>query len=54
MLTSKTKTINFTIHPDDMSLFDKNMNYTVEPGKFKVMIGGSSVDIRLQKEFLIK
>lgn len=29
------------------------MNFTVEPGVFKVMIGSSSKDIRLKGEFEI-
>ncbi|WP_221284767.1 glycoside hydrolase family 3 N-terminal domain-containing protein [Mucilaginibacter sp. SP1R1] len=45
------KTVQFTLHPDDLALLDKNMNWTVEPGKFMVMIGSSSVDIKLKKEF---
>lgn len=48
------KTVRFTLKPDDMALLDKNMNWTVEPGEFVVMIGSSSQDIRLQKPFLIK
>lgn len=47
------KTVHFIIKPDDLGLLDKNMNWTVEPGKFKVMIGSSSEDIRLQKEFVV-
>jgi beta-glucosidase len=42
------------IHPDDLSLLDKNMNWTVEPGQFEVWIGGSSADIKLKKMFVIK
>ena len=49
----ETKTIRFTLHPDDLALLDKNMNWTVEPGKFKVMVGGSSVDLKLNKEFTV-
>ncbi|MDP9047120.1 MAG: glycoside hydrolase family 3 C-terminal domain-containing protein, partial [Bacteroidota bacterium] len=45
------KTVTFTLHPDDLALLDKNMNWTVEPGKFMVMIGSSSEDIKLKKEF---
>ncbi len=48
------KTVKFTLHPDDLALLDKNMNWTVEPGKFQVMIGNSSEDIRLKAEFEIK
>ena len=45
------KTVRFTLHPDDLAILDKNMNWTVEPGKFRVMIGSSSEDIKLGKEF---
>lgn len=50
----ETKTVKFTLHPDDLALLDKNMNWTVEPGKFEVMIGNSSEDIKLKKEFTVK
>jgi len=53
LLPEETKTVSFTLHPDDLKLLDKNMNWTVEPGLFKVMIGSSSVDIRLCDEFEI-
>ncbi|WP_316837170.1 glycoside hydrolase family 3 N-terminal domain-containing protein [Pedobacter nutrimenti] len=49
----ETKTVKFVLHPDDLALLDKNMNWTVEPGKFQVMIGNSSEDIRLKKEFTV-
>ena len=48
------KTVEFTLHPDDLSILDKNMNWTVEPGKFQVMIGNSSEDIKLKKEFEVE
>lgn len=48
------KTVQFTLHPDDLALLDKNMNWTVEPGKFMVMIGSSSEDIKLKKEFEVQ
>lgn len=47
------KTITFALHPDDLSLLDKNMVWRVEPGKFEVRIGSSSADIKLKKEFTI-
>lgn len=47
------KTVKFTLRPDDLALLDKNMNWTVEPGKFEVMIGTSSADIKLKKPFTI-
>lgn len=50
----ETKTVNFVLHPDDLALLDKDMNWTVEPGTFEVMIGQSSEDIKLRKEFVIQ
>jgi beta-glucosidase len=48
------KTVHFTLHPDDLAILDKNMNWTVEPGKFQVMIGQSSEDLKLKKEFVVE
>jgi beta-glucosidase len=48
------KTVQFTLHPDDLALLDKNMNWTVEPGTFQVWIGSSSQDIRLKKGFSVE
>jgi beta-glucosidase len=48
------KTVTFTLHPDDLALLDKNMNWTVEPGTFQVWIGASSEDIKLKKGFTIE
>ncbi|WP_406683290.1 glycoside hydrolase family 3 C-terminal domain-containing protein [Seonamhaeicola sp. MEBiC1930] len=47
----ETKTINFSIHPDDLAIFDKNMNWTVEAGEFEILIGSSSENIQLKKQF---
>jgi beta-glucosidase len=47
------KTLTFTLHPDDLALLDKNNVWLVEPGGFQVLIGSSSEDIRLKKEFTI-
>jgi beta-glucosidase len=49
----ESKTVKFTLQPDDLAILDKNMNWTVEPGKFQVMIGTSSEDIKLKKEFTV-
>lgn len=47
------QTVHFRLRPQDLGLWDKNMNFRVEPGSFKVMLGASSTDIRLQGQFEI-
>ncbi|MRT93196.1 glycoside hydrolase family 3 N-terminal domain-containing protein [Ancylomarina sp. 16SWW S1-10-2] len=54
LLPGETKEVRFTLHPEDLELLDINMNWTVEPGKFKVMIGSSSEDIHLNDSFEIR
>ena len=49
----ETKTINFVLHPEDLQILDRNMNWTVEPGEFEVRIGTSCEDIKLHKDFTI-
>lgn len=41
------KVINFVLTEDDFSLIDKDMKKVVESGAFQIMIGTSSVDIKL-------
>jgi len=49
----ETKTVEFTLHPSDLELLDKDMNWTVESGRFNVKVGSSSVDIHLNSSFEI-
>ena len=50
---SETKTVTLILKPQDLALWDRQMHFVVEPGKFKVMIGSGSQDIRLTGEFEI-
>jgi len=43
----QTKTVSFTIDKSKLAFWDINMNYTVEPGDFDIMVGGSSVDLQM-------
>lgn len=48
------KTVKLILSPEELSLFDRNMNFVVEPGTFEVMIGSSSQDIKLKGQFEVK
>ena len=45
------KVVSFRLAPQDLALWDKHNEFTVEPGTFSVMIGASSEDIRLTGSF---
>ena len=48
------KTVIFDIISDDLSLINIDMQKVVEPGAFKVMVGASSVDIRLEGRVVVE
>ena len=50
----ETKTVSFTLTPDDLLIWNQEMKFVLEPGKFKVMVGSGSEDIRLTGEFEVK
>lgn len=42
------KIVEFVLTPQNLGLWDKNNHFVVEPGTFKIFIGASSQDIRLE------
>jgi beta-glucosidase len=50
----ETKTVSFKLTPEHLSFLDRHMEPVVEPGLFKVMVGASSADIKLNGEFEVK
>ncbi len=50
---NETKKIHFEMKPDDFKMFDKKMNWVVEPGVFEIMIGASSEEIKLSKKIVL-
>ena len=47
----ETKAVRFTLTPEHLELFDRHNRWIVEPGRFTMMIGASSEDIRVEGHF---
>jgi beta-glucosidase len=41
----QTKTVEFALGFDELSFLNRDMHRVVEPGTFKIMVGGNSVDL---------
>jgi beta-glucosidase len=41
----ETKTVEFTLGPDELSFLNREMRRVVEPGTFDIMVGGNSDDL---------
>jgi beta-glucosidase len=41
----ETKTVEFTLGPNELSYLNRDMKRVVEPGAFEVMAGGNSVGL---------
>jgi beta-glucosidase len=54
LAAGEKKTVRFKLTPENLSFLDRHMEPVVEPGMFKVMVGSSSKDIRLIREFEVK
>jgi beta-glucosidase len=51
LLPGGRKIAHFELTPEDLSMLKADGKWGVEPGKFEVMVGASSEDIRLRGEF---
>ncbi len=47
------KTVEFVLNHEGLGYYNRHLDFVVEPGIFKVMVGSSSQDIRLDGEFEI-
>ena len=50
----ESKDIRIVIPYSDLGLWNEDMKYVVESGKFNLMIGRSVEDIRIKKDFFIE
>ncbi|MES2646041.1 MAG: glycoside hydrolase family 3 C-terminal domain-containing protein, partial [Bacteroidota bacterium] len=51
---NEEKTVQFSITPGMLKMLDVNMKEVIEPGEFRLMIGSSSMDIRLREILEVK
>jgi beta-glucosidase len=45
----ETKTVKFTLSPEELSIWNRDMQRVVEPSDFEVMVGGNSKDVIVGK-----
>jgi beta-glucosidase len=50
----ESKTVSFTLTPEDLMLLDLNMHWSVVPGTFDIMVGSSSANIQLRGTLEVK
>ncbi len=50
----ESKTVEFTLTPDDLMLLDLDMHWKVVPGTFDLMVGSSSATVPLKAAFEVK
>jgi len=49
----QSRRVSFELSPEDLSIYDAQQRWVVEPGRFTVLVGASSVDIRQTGSFVV-
>ena len=50
----ESREVTFELTAKDLSIYDRNMNFVVEPGKFNVMVGSASDNLPLKGSFEVQ
>ncbi|QNH62461.1 beta-glucosidase BglX [Hymenobacter sediminicola] len=49
----ETRTVTFTITPDKLAFYNRQLQWQAEPGDFQLMLGSASDDIRLESKLTL-
>src|SRR5262249_10525947 len=50
----ESRDVSFTVGRDPLRMLDRDLRWTVEPGTFRLLGGGSSRDIRLRGDLVVR
>ena len=50
----ESKTITFRVAESKLSFYNENLDWIIQPGEFKLMIGGSSDGIKLEETLVVE
>jgi beta-glucosidase len=51
---NESREVTFQVGPEHLRMLDREMNWIVEPGAFRLMVGASSKDIRLRGALVVR
>ena len=49
-MKGERKTVQFTLTPEQMSLVDNDGHWVLEPGEFKVWVGGQQPNLQIEAQ----
>lgn len=49
----ESREVTFHLTKEDLAIYDDQMNFVVEPGEFRVMVGAASNDVKLKGDFVL-